>query len=84
MLRQAEDPAVLMLWIGDKLANMRSIYRDWKEEGDAMWQRFNQSDPKIQAWYYTTIAELTKPISYTAAWVEYNALTQIVFEKALA
>lgn len=81
MLREAEDPAVLMLWIGDKLANMRAIYRDWKEEGDAMWQRFNQSDPKIQGWYYTTIAELTKPISYTAAWAEYNALTEIVFVK---
>ena len=80
-LKDANDPAVMMLWIGDKLANIRSIYRDWKEEGDAMWQRFNQSDPKIQAWYYNTIAELTKPLSHTAAWIEYNALTQLVFEK---
>ena len=80
-LKDANDPAVMMLWIGDKLANIRSIYRDWKEEGDAMWQRFNQSDPKIQAWYYHTIAELTKPLSHTAAWIEYNALTQLVFEK---
>ena len=80
-LKEANDPAVMMLWIGDKLANIRSIYRDWREEGDAMWQRFNQSDPKIQAWYYHTIAELTKPLSHTAAWMEYNALTQIVFEK---
>ena len=80
-LKEANDPAVMMLWIGDKLANIRSIYRDWREEGDAMWQRFNQSDPKIQAWYYETIAELTKAISHTAAWIEYNTLTQIVFEK---
>ena len=81
VLKNAEDPAVLMVWLGDKLANMRAIYRDWKVEGDAMWRRFHQQDPKIQAWYYTTIAELTKPLEDTAAWVEYKALTDIVFKK---
>ena len=81
VLKNAEDPAVLMVWLGDKLANMRAIYRDWKVEGDAMWQRFHQSDPKIQAWYYTTIAELTKRLEHTAAWEEYKALTDIVFKK---
>ena len=81
VLKNAEDPAVLMVWLGDKLANMRAIYRDWKVEGHAMWRRFHQSDPQIQAWYYTTIAELTKPLAHTAAWAEYNALTQIVFQK---
>ena len=81
VLKNAEDPAVLMVWLGDKLANMRAIYRDWKVEGDAMWQRFHQSDPKVQAWYYTTIAELTKRLSHTAAWEEYKALTDIVFKK---
>ena len=81
VLKNAEDPAVLMVWLGDKLANMRAIYRDWKVEGDAMWQRFHQSDPQIQGWYYTTIAELTKPLAYTAAWEEYKTLTDIVFKK---
>lgn len=81
VLKNAEDPAILMVWLGDKLANMRAIYRDWKEEGHAMWQRFHQPDPEVQAWYYTTIAELTKRLEHTAAWVEYNALTQMVFKK---
>ena len=81
VLKNAEDLAVLMVWLGDKLANMRAIYREWKIEGDAMWQRFHQSDPKVQAWYYTTIAELTKRLEHTAAWVEYKALTDIVFKK---
>ena len=81
ILKNTEDTGVLMVWLGDKLANMRSIYRDWKVEGDAMWQRFHQSDPKVQAWYYTTIAELTKPLEHTAAWAEYKALTDIVFKK---
>ena len=81
VLKNAEDPAVLMVWLGDKLANMRAIYRDWKVEGDAMWRRFHQSDPAVQGWYYTTIAELTKRLEHTAAWVEYKALTDIVFKK---
>ena len=81
VLKEAEDPAVLMVWLGDKLANMRAIYREWKKEGDAMWRNFNQSDPVVQGWYYSTIAELTKPLAHTAAWTEYKALTDIVFKK---
>lgn len=40
------------VWLGDKLANMRAIYRDFKAEGISMWQRFNQKEPDEQAWYY--------------------------------
>ena len=78
-LRRTDDIGVLMVWMGDKLANMRAIYRDWKVEGNAMWQRFNQKDVSQQAWYYRSIAELTERISHTSAWIEYKALTDIVF-----
>ena len=81
VLKNAEDTAVLMVWIGDKLANMRAIYRDYKEEGSAMWQRFNQKDEAEQAWYYCTIADLTERISHTSAWIEYKKLTELVFGK---
>jgi myo-inositol-1(or 4)-monophosphatase len=81
VLRNAEDPAVLIVWIGDKLANMRSIYRDWKKEGDAMWQRFNQKNVAQQAWYYRSIAHLTERLADTSAWLEYKTLTELVFGK---
>ena len=81
VLRSTDDIDVLMLWMGDKLSNMRSIYRDWKVEGDAMWQRFNQKDVKQQAWYYRSIVDLTKRLSHTSAWLEYKALTELVFGK---
>ena len=81
VLRNTDDLDVLMVWLGDKLANMRSIYWDWKTEGDAMWLRFIQKDPKQQAWYYQSIAELTRSLSHTPAWVEYKALTDLVFGK---
>ena len=81
VLKNTDDIAVLMVWIGDKLANMRSIYREWKVEGDAMWQRFNQKDVNEQAWYYRSIADLTDRLSHTSAWLEYKTLTELVFGK---
>ena len=60
VLKNTEDIGVLMVWLGDKLSNMRAIYRDFKAEGISMWQRFNQKDPDEQAWYYRSIVKLTK------------------------
>lgn len=79
VLKNANDTDVLKVWLGDKLANMRSIYRDYKVDGTAMWQKFNQTDPNAQAWYYTTIANLTSKLSDYPAWVEYKTLTELVF-----
>ena len=83
VLKNTQDIGVLMVWLGDKLANMRSIYRDWKVEGDAMWQRFNQKNVSEQAWYYSSIAKLTERLSDTSAWIEYKTLTEIVFGKGV-
>ena len=81
VLKNTEDIGVLMVWLGDKLANMRAIYRDFKAEGVSMWQRFNQKDPDEQAWYYRSIVKLTERLSDTSAWLEYKVLTELVFGK---
>ena len=80
-LKNTNDIAVPMVWLGDKLANMRSFYRAWKVEGNAIWQNFNQKDEKAQAWYYRSIADLTACLSDTLAWREYKTLTDLVFGK---
>ena len=80
-LSEATDPAVWMMWLGDKLSNIRAFYRQWKVEGDEMWKNYNQPDPAIQAWYYTSIAEYTKQLSHTGAWIEFNHLTNLIFKK---
>lgn len=80
-LQSCNDTDVLMLWLGDKLANMRSFYRIWKTEGEDMWQSFNQKDPTQQKWYYCKIAELTSSLKEFSAWQEYNELVKIVFGK---
>ena len=81
VLKNTEDIGVLMVWLGDKLANMRAIYRDFKAEGISMWQRFNQKEPDEQAWYYRSIVKFTERLSDTSAWLEYKALTELVFGK---
>jgi myo-inositol-1(or 4)-monophosphatase len=81
VLRNTDDMGVLIVWLGDKLANMRSIYRDFKVEGVQMWQRFNQKDVNEQAWYYRSIIKLTDRLSDTSAWLEYKTLTELVFGK---
>ncbi len=82
-LANCADRDVLMLWLGDKLSNMRSFYRIWKTEGESMWQSFNQKDPSKQKWYYSRIAELTCSLSEFSAWQEYNELVKIVFGKEI-
>lgn len=81
VLKNSDDIAVLVVWLGDKLANIRSIYRDFKVEGVQMWQRFNQKDVNEQAWYYRSIVKLTERLSHTSAWLEYKTLTELVFGK---
>lgn len=82
-LAKTDDIGVLMVWIGDKLANMRAIYRDFKVEGSTMWQRFNQKDESQQAWYYHSIVKLTERLSEYSAWIEFKTLTELVFGKGV-
>ena len=78
-LRDTDDMDVLMLWIGDKLSNIRAIYRDYLVEGDGVWNKFHQSDVGAQAWYYRSIAKYTERLSDTLAWIEYKSLVDKIF-----
>ncbi len=88
-IRKEESLAVLkdspieskMLWIGDKLSNMRSLARDWEKLGDSVFERFNEADPKKQRWYHETVLEYTKELSEAPAYREYKILFDKVFDK---
>ena len=81
MLQHTKDIDVKILWLGDKLSNMRSFHREYMKDGDAIWLNLNQKDPKMQAWYYRTIAEYVPELSHTAAYAEYVKLLDEVFGK---
>lgn len=80
VLKNSEDIGVKILWLGDKLANMRSFYRAYLAQGSALWNGFNQKDPAKQAWYYRSVADYTSCLAGYHAWREYNELVNTVFE----
>ena len=81
MLQLTSDRDVKILWLGDKLSNIRSFYREYQARGDAIWQELHQKDPKMQGWYYRTIAALLSELSDTAAYAEYVDLVNRIFGK---
>ncbi len=80
-LAAATDDGVLVLWLADKLSNMRSFARMYRHEGDKVWSHFNQSDPEAHHWYYRSVADMTRQLSASDAWGEYDALVKSVFNE---
>ena len=81
-LAAADDDGVAMVWLGDKLSNMRSFVILHRREGDELWRNFNQPDESQQRWYYTSVADLIEPaLGTTDAWREYATLLAEVFPK---
>ena len=83
ILNASTDVNVKIIWLADKLSNMRAFYRDYIKTGDDLWQRFHQNDPKEQHWYYRTVADAVSELSDFPAWKEYDALIDKVFEQQL-
>ncbi len=80
-LESCGDMAVKILWLSDKLSNIRSFYKMKLALGAVPWDNFNQSDPVQQEWYYSSVAQLTKELSDCPAWQEYDRLVKQVFER---
>jgi (p)ppGpp synthase/HD superfamily hydrolase len=57
-LAQVEDEAVLRVALADKVHNARSIVRDYREEGHALWERFDHRSPHDQLRYYGGLLEV--------------------------
>lgn len=79
VLKNTKDINVKILFLSDKLSNLRSIYSNWGKEGPNLWKHFNQKDPVEQKWYYNSIANYTQELSDTLAGREYNWLVQELF-----
>ncbi len=54
----ALDRGAKLICLGDKLANIREMNRDHALLGDELWERFNQKDKSMHAWYYGSVLEL--------------------------
>ncbi len=59
-----------MVVLSDKLANLRSMKRDYALLGDALWARFHQHDPAMHKWYYESVVTACEGLEDTAAFAE--------------
>ncbi len=83
ILENTKDVAVKMMWLGDKLSNMRSFARSYRIMGDDLWQMFNQKDPKKQCWYYKRIIKCFGELKEYEAYREFESLVNYVFHDHL-
>ena len=80
ILSNTKDLKVKMMWLGDKLSNMRSFARDYRQKGNDLWKSYNQKDPKEQYWYYRSIADNLVELKEYDAYKEYVELMNYVFQ----
>lgn len=71
---------VKIITLGDKLSNIRSMYRDHTLIGDDIWQRFNQKNKDRHRWYYESIADCLSELQAYPAYKEYVELVEKTFK----
>lgn len=57
------EPRLQMLILADKVSNLRSMVRDYRELGDELWERFN-APKENQSWYYSGLEDALEPMQY--------------------
>ncbi len=66
--------------MGDKLSNMRAIYRDYVMKGDELWKIFHAKDKASHEWHYRGLANSLSELSDTFAYKEFVELIDKVFK----
>lgn len=82
-LNTCTNLAEKMVALGDKLSNVRSLYRDSLVYGDELWEHFNQKDKRKHAWYYRSVVDALSDLRNYKAWQELNSLVNLVFNELL-
>jgi len=65
--------------MGDKLSNMRAIWRDYQMKGDELWKIFHVTDKASHEWHYRGLASSLSELSDTFAYQEFVRLIDEVF-----
>ena len=65
--------------MGDKLSNMRAIWRDYQIKGDDIWNIFHVKDKASHEWHYRGLAESLSELKDTFAYQEFVRLINEVF-----
>lgn len=65
--------------IGDKLSNMRAIWRDYQTKGDELWNIFHVKEKAAHEWHYRGLADSLSELNDTFAYQEFKRLIDEVF-----
>lgn len=65
--------------MGDKLSNMRAIWRDYQTIGDELWNIFHVKDKALHEWHYRGLADSLSELNDTFAYQEFVRLIDDVF-----
>ena len=76
----AHDAKIVAM--GDKLSNMRAIWRDYQLKGDELWKIFHVTDKASHEWHYRGLAAALSELSDTFAYQEFTRLIDEVFPPA--
>jgi len=74
-----EEKVVAM---GDKLSNMRAIYRDYLVIGEELWNRFHVNDPKLHEWHYRGLYAALNDLHDSDAYIEFGELLERTFGRS--
>jgi len=81
MLGNTKDRDVKLLWLADKLSNIKSFYRQYKMIGEELWTHLHQHDPKMHQWYYESIEKYLSDLKEYPAYAEYCYLVHAIFDR---
>lgn len=81
-LKNEKDEDILIVALADKLANIKSLYRDYCREdmGENFWKRFNMKDKEEHKWYYSSLIESFKILDKYEEYHEYIKYVEKVFD----
>lgn len=57
-MAEIADDRVLLILLADKVHNARSVVRDMRVEGNALWARFGDRTKRDQLWYFNELVAL--------------------------
>lgn len=81
LARAPHDAKIVAM--GDKLSNMRAIYRDYVTQGDELWKIFHVKDKASHEWHYRGLEQSLSELGDTFAYQEFVTLIDKVFGNAV-
>ena len=79
-LDECDDIGFKIIYLSDKLSNIRSLYRDFSEIGLDAFKKFNVKDVNEQAWYYYSVLDELEELKETEAYQEFKGKIDIIFD----